>query len=395
MADQNVLTPDEKVLDKFKIIIVTLLGEVPEVGGLLAGLVELLWPEKEKEGNPWTLIKEKTEKLIQERINESVLNRVNAALKGLKDATEEYGKAIKENTQPGRIYSNYVSLRTVFDDQMPVFREASSELLLLPMFTQAANLQLALLKDAVQFGASRMKMPAAEVENTKVKLLKLIDGYTKYVYDTFEKGRKRKFVDEDRRDPFVFWMTLNVVDYVQLWPYFDPARQIPEQLPLDREIFSNCFGPWTRWPQLPLLPGEYPPPTNAHVTRVRLGRKQPSMPVLENIRVFYDGNPGPRMGGFAGAPNSYLYHDIDLAQGELTSIVVDARADSGVWDLQFRFGPGGETAGFPVPDGHYLSSIYAVSRFNDATRGFLHNDLLRTVWFGFRYKPDALRKKAG
>ena len=391
MADEIALNPE-----KFKIGIVVILGEIPEVGGLLGGMVELLWPEK-KEEDPWTLIRERTEQLIQQQINEGVRNRVNAALAGLKQATEGYGKATKDNPQPGRIYSNYAALRTVFDDQMPVFQEASSELLLLPMFVQAANLQFSLLRDAVQFGASKMKMPAAEVNDTKAKLLKLIDDYTKYVDDTFEKGRKRKFVDEDRRDPFVFWMTLNVVDYVQLWPYFDPARQIPKSLPLDREIFSNYFGPWNRWPQSPLLPGEYLQPQNAHVTRVRLGRRQPSMEVLENIRVFYDGNAGPRMGGFAGAPNSYLYRDVDMTDknlGELTAIGVSSSPVDGVRDMSFSFGTRGE-GGFLVPDGHYLSSIYAVSRFQDVPRGLLCNDLLRTVWFGFRYKPDALGKKAG
>src|SRR5688572_12286323 len=154
--------------EKLKIVIVTGVMEIPEVGGILAGLVELLWPEK-KEEDPWELIRERTEQLIQARINESVLNRVNAALLGLKKATDDYRDAVKSDPRPGRVYSNYAALRTVFDDQMPVFQEASSELLLLPMFVQATNLQLSLLRDAVQFGASKMKMPSEEVEKTKAR----------------------------------------------------------------------------------------------------------------------------------------------------------------------------------------------------------------------------------
>jgi hypothetical protein len=54
------------VVDKLKVVIVTGLGEIPEVGGILAGLVELLWPEWEKkEQDPWELIRERTEQLIQ------------------------------------------------------------------------------------------------------------------------------------------------------------------------------------------------------------------------------------------------------------------------------------------------------------------------------------------
>ena len=115
------------------------------------------------------------------------------------------------------------------------------------------------------------------------------------------------------------------------------------------------------------------------------------MPILENIRVFYDGNAGPRMGGFAGAPNSYLYQDVDMTKGELTSIAI-YHGPEGVVDLHFKFGSP-ETGDILVPDGHYLSSIYAVSRYQDAQRGLLNNDLLRSIWFGFRYKPDALGKK--
>jgi hypothetical protein len=102
------------------------------------------------------------------------------------------------------------------------------------------------------------------------------------------------------------------------------------------------------------------------------------------------------MGGFAGAPNSLLYRDDDLtdkSHGELSAIDVTAPY-YGVQDMRFSFGPNG-AGSVPVPDGHYLSSIWAISRYQDVPRGLLTNDLLRSVWFGFRYKPDAFDKKAG
>jgi hypothetical protein len=102
------------------------------------------------------------------------------------------------------------------------------------------------------------------------------------------------------------------------------------------------------------------------------------------------------MGGFAGAPNSYLYRDVDLtdrSHGELSGIDVNSTY-YGVRDIRFNFGTAGG-GGLPVPDGHYLSTIWAVSRYQDVPRGLLTNDLLRSVWFCFRYKLDALANKAG
>ena len=43
-----------------------------------------------------------------------------------------------------------------------------------------------------------------------------------------------------------------------------------------------------------------------------------------------------------------------------------------------------------VPDDHYVSSINVISRFHDHDRGWLHNDLVRSLYFGLKLKPEAL-----
>jgi hypothetical protein len=42
----------------------------------------------------------------------------------------------------------------------------------------------------------------------------------------------------------------------------------------------------------------------------------------------------------------------------------------------------------PVPADHYLSSITVISKYLDHDRGWLFNDLVRVLYFGFKMKPN-------
>jgi hypothetical protein len=103
------------------------------------------------------------------------------------------------------------------------------------------------------------------------------------------------------------------------------------------------------------------------------------------------------MGGNGG----FLNQDLDLTDkghGELTQI------ETWDWDLVSGLRlhcKDGSTAdagnvgqfrqlNLSPPEGHYISSINVISRFDDATRGWLYNDLVRTLYCGFKFKPDAL-----
>ena len=43
---------------------------------------------------------------------------------------------------------------------------------------------------------------------------------------------------------------------------------------------------------------------------------------------------------------------------------------------------------FKVPEDHYTSSFNVISAFHDKGRGWLYNDLIRTVYFGFKLKEE-------
>ena len=139
-----------------------------------------------------------------------------------------------------------------FDQQLPTFQLSSYQLLLLPLFAQFANLNLTLLRDGVQNGASWGWTPAIIASNTQ-KLTSKITAYTQYAQQIYQQGYNNIVAntpyDNHNCQPFrainnyVRQMTLSVYDFTWLWPYFDVTKYPkPVNVYLDREIYSDPVG---------------------------------------------------------------------------------------------------------------------------------------------------------
>jgi len=171
------------VEDKIKIGIIGAIGEIPEAGGLFALIVEELWPDPEKE-DVWAEMKEKVEKLVNEKLSDLVYGNIKASLTGLGRNSAEYAQALRDD--PGNIdliTEKFNVAKGDFNQQEPHFRVEGYEVLLLPLFAQMANMHLSLIRDGCIHGKS-WRWSDKIVQDLKKEFTHTIDEYVKHVDDT-------------------------------------------------------------------------------------------------------------------------------------------------------------------------------------------------------------------
>ncbi|HWW60479.1 MAG TPA: insecticidal delta-endotoxin Cry8Ea1 family protein, partial [Thermoanaerobaculia bacterium] len=224
------------------------LAEVPYVGHILSDLVPTLWPGNDN--TVWNEIESQTEALIQEEIDQSVYNTVLGYLTGLNTDFNDYLDAVNNN---GDVSSAWTSAVENFDLEMPSFQYPGCEVLLLPLFAQAVNLYLSLLRDGALFGATWPNWSLEYQQSIATKLSDAIPPFVTYAKTYFQQGVD-KVVSKTKSnnhacEPFravnayVRQMTLGVSDYGQLWPFFDVTKYPnPVTVYLGREIYSDPVG---------------------------------------------------------------------------------------------------------------------------------------------------------
>ena len=393
-------------------------SEIPEVGVLMGMFVDTLWPASGQ--NIWNQIKVAVERLIDRKLDEVVWQAVSDTLGGLEAVSKLYTQTVDGGASPTVIRETWVSAVTTFEGAKVHFQWKGYEVLLLPLFAQFANLELALLRDGLVRGRN-WGWNDADVNVYHDKLLELLDTYSQYVDATFSAGKydanvrgvdihkhSKKHHKEaglfnrypfQTRNEYVRETTLTVLDYKAVWPYYDPI-QYPkgEQVELNREIYSDPVGApdpkadaYSYWPNsAPTLP----------IQRIEVW----SGDRIDSCRVTYPQDGGPNgdtsTGVMGGAHGDNLQHEYDLEH--LGQVVKVHGADGQINDWwQFTFQKGeeftdskmmGSTKTSQVPPtpfefsytDHILSSIYI--------RGV--NSFYRTAdctVFGFKFKkPEAL-----
>jgi hypothetical protein len=228
------------------------LGAVPEVGSLLSALVYIFWPQSQED--VWGEIKDQVEQLIQQDLNAAVYQQVSDDLAGLKGALNDYLVALQSGDTA--VTSNqWIATKTVFDTSLPHFQSSGSELLLLPLFSQFANLYLSLLRDGVLKGDS-WNWNTAYQKQISLELTSSIDIFISYANTTYGQGywqiANNTSTNYTACQPFrstnnyVRQMTLSVMDFVAMWDYFDVSvYPNPVSIYLDREIYSDPVGTCT------------------------------------------------------------------------------------------------------------------------------------------------------
>src|SRR5918992_610045 len=235
-----------------EVTITTALGKIPAVGSLLSALVSIFWPASGED--IWGEIEQQVEQAINKAIDQLVYEQVKNSLSGLNNNMTDYLAAVQTG-DTATVSETWITTDGDFDQQLPSFQAAGYELLLLPLFAQFANLNLTLLRDGVLFG-SQWGWNATYVASMTQKLTKKITDYTAYVQGAqgiYQQGYQNVVsttgTNNHQCQPFrsvnayVRQMTLSVLGFVQLWPYFDPTKYPnPVTVSLDREIYSDPVG---------------------------------------------------------------------------------------------------------------------------------------------------------
>src|SRR6185437_14207013 len=161
------------------------LSKIPEFGEVLSFLVEILWPDKGGE-DPWDLIKDRTEQLINQKIDDYAYGRVQASLNGIKDHFDEFKATLQATTDPEHRFASFESLKGSFLDHAPEFQQNQYQTLLLPLFSQFANMHLSFLRTGYQHGQDQMNLEPAEVTLLRNDLKSTIKNYSDYVTVTLD-----------------------------------------------------------------------------------------------------------------------------------------------------------------------------------------------------------------
>ncbi|MGF7056315.1 hypothetical protein GGC47_005533 [Bosea sp. OAE752] len=383
-----------------EVALATALAGYPEVGVGLGAMVYVFWPHSGED--VWSEIREKVEELVDQKLATYTYDRVQDSLKGLRSNLNDYlaAAASKDLDVTGQAW---MVAAGDFDQQLPSFQASGYEVVLLPLFAQFANLNLMLLRDGVSAGKS-WGWTAAYQDVVRKKLADKIAAYSSYADTTFKKGLEHRIKAVKRDDHlcepfrtvnrFTREMTLNTLDFKNLWPYLDPVKYpTPVRVYLDREIYSDpvgsCDGSGPI--QLPKPPRQLP--TQIHVW----GGDR-----IDAIQMTYGDGGGPngeaqtpRMGNQNGGSDQ-LPHGTWL--WTIGNPIVTAKGRSGDILNSFEFlfrghqtsGPLAGSSHGNTPDGspfefnyrrHVMSSIWinGVSPFYGSAD---------CAVFGFKYDPD-------
>jgi len=381
-----------------KTVVSTGLGLVPFVGFALSALVTIFWPASKED--VWAEIEARMEALVKRKIADRVWQETRDALAGLRNVVDDYVYVVREHPDDKEVISQKWNIANGhFLHDLPRFQSEGYELLLLPLFAQFANLHLTLLRDGAQHGAD-WGWSQALVESVRRKLAATIAAYLEWAGKTYEAGlaevdrtpgNSRHTEPFNTINRFRREMTLTVLDFSLMWPYFDVIRYPdPVQVPVIREIYSDLCG-------------------TADDSGVSLPARPPTQPIrrvvvwgwdrVDAAQVDYPDGGGPdgrtstgrmgnRSGGNDGDPWGGTYETAQTGP----VVRVDARTGdilNAMW-LTFENGarsrqlggryPGGSDSAWQYP-GEILSSI----RIMGVSR---HYGSANAAVYGFKYKDE-------
>lgn len=179
---------------------------------------------------------------MNEKIDQHTYQNVLDTLKGLENVLDNY-KYETLNGDNAAIEQQWTITKNLFDFSCPTFQSNGSQVLLLPLFGQFATLNLALLRDGVIFGES-WGWGANKQQQIAQELTATIKDFVNYAEQAFQAGynplANSGFTKPNR---YVRHMTLTVLDFKVMWPYFDASiYDTPVVIYIDREIYSDPVG---------------------------------------------------------------------------------------------------------------------------------------------------------
>ena len=378
--------------------VTTALNEIPEVGNILAGLVDLFWPSSGE--NVWAEVEQEVEALIDQTLDQYTYTQVEQDLQGINNVVTDYLTTLHTSPTDPQLLTKWIAVNDQFLNAQPHFGNSldpaskqtgtlssTDTVLLLPLVAQFASLHLAHLRDGVLYGET-WGMAPNDITQYQAFLTAQIATYISYVDEVWLTGLQTAPSvpnSTQHRTTMAFWalnnyvrsMQLNVRDSADLWPYFDPSLY-PDPVPpikLTREIFSDPEGTADNssivLPNQPLAP----------ITALNCWGGS----LVNAFQVSYGGVVGPVMGAPGTSAESSFTVVGNPMNGNPIVTVQGNAGDVPNWVL-FEFkdgtkssivgGPGSTSFDWSFP-GHILSSI-------TVTGVSLFYETAECVVFGFR-----------
>ncbi|MTI30993.1 insecticidal delta-endotoxin Cry8Ea1 family protein [Xanthovirga aplysinae] len=355
-AQINALTTSDDIYSLTRdLTIRTLSSKIPGVGFLVGGFVNALWPGTSTD--PWDQIKDRVEALIDEKISEYNYNQVQLALDGIKNNMDEYLWAVQNSETPTYISEKYNIVLGDILSNLPHFQANDDRVLLLPLFSQLANLHLSLLRDGAEFGLE-WGWSDVEVDRSRQQLIDAIKDYSSYADEVYAEGladvesnlSSNKRVAFNKKNKYIREMTLSVLDFKEMWQYYD-ISQYPDgaSIYLDREIYSDVVGAYRgdKAVNLPSTPPSQP------ISKLEVW----GYDRIDAVRVTYPEGGGPdgvtqtkRMGNTSGGTLDSPYGGVfDLSSLPVEGVFV--QYGDIMDEIQLIFSDGSQST---LLGGHYL-----------------------------------------
>ncbi|KAI3601462.1 twin-arginine translocation pathway signal [Moniliophthora roreri] len=249
---------DSTVSDTFKVVVTNVIASVPVVGGALAAIINLLWPNSSRD--IWAEIRKEVEALIKQKIEEAVYNLIAAKLPGLNSASKLYLNLVTGNASGLTIRTQWIATNTLYTAAASEFMNSNYEWVLGPLFSIFSVMHMTLLRDAVLHGQkwgwsqADYKVYAQFTKDTLSTYLAYYDKVLKNRYDALAKNQPPN--GQHKTEIYQYWWPYNnqsVIgfdDYRVLVRYLDPFEHpnatLPFELPF-QDVYSMAFGTADDW----------------------------------------------------------------------------------------------------------------------------------------------------
>ncbi|WII35287.1 insecticidal delta-endotoxin Cry8Ea1 family protein [Paenibacillus thiaminolyticus] len=254
LSDPNNYTErssDGVALDITMSLISELLGAVPVAGSYIQFVFDKLWSIFGP--SDWDSLMEHVEALIDSKIQEHVKRSAQDELKAIKRNLSTYLEFLDawendSNNLRARavVKDQFVGLEQTLERKMvSVFGSTGHEVHLLPIFAQAANLHLILLRDAEKYG-KRWGWTDREIQVYYDNQVRYIHEYTdhcvKYYNQGLSKLKGSTYQDWDKYNRYRREMTLTVLDLISIFPSYDTRTYPIDTIgQLTREVYSDLL----------------------------------------------------------------------------------------------------------------------------------------------------------
>ncbi|PQQ47537.1 insecticidal delta-endotoxin Cry8Ea1 family protein [Bacillus thuringiensis] len=253
-------------------------GIGPFLSTIFTGLVSILLGKNSED--LWRKIETYVNQVVEEKLAEYDSALVQKELEGLQKIILDFYESLqrynsnhdtKSITPEEDLFTQFVATHKIFINRLPQFQKEKYQIHCLPLYTQAANLDIVLLHDIVK-NSDKFNLDEQVKSSYMEQLSNKIIEYQTYITEVYQKGLQ-KIKD---KDPLEFhekyykpilkknevretlkWQIINnyergmqmsVLNIAQSWRYLN-LEKFPDGIkyPRNTEIYSNIIGipyPW-------------------------------------------------------------------------------------------------------------------------------------------------------